>query len=200
MGFGFRGLDAIAAKQMAREDHSATKVRALSTKNAQRRKSALLVPAPSTPTLTMPLGNETKTTSPLGENLQGPSPVDYELELEAEFPPKMVLEMQEGVIQKVRRTIIGRTMGGRTTIKALHDCLKLHLPTSFISTTLLTRGYFEVLFTDEEGAKATWRITTVKWNGLNLSFSRYIPFDSRVQGAKALLSHSIKVQFSNLHE
>ncbi len=30
----------------------------------------------------------------------------------------MVLEMQEGAIWKVRRIVIGRTMGGRTTIKA----------------------------------------------------------------------------------
>jgi hypothetical protein len=68
-------------------------------------------------------------------------------------------------------------------------------------TTLLTQGYCEVLFADEEGAKATQRITTVEWSGLNLSFSRYVPnFDSKVQGAEALLSHSIKVQFPDLHE
>ncbi len=94
--------------------------------------------------------------------------MDYELELEAEFLPKMVLEMQEGVIRKARRTVIRRTFGGRTTIKAIHDCLKLQLPTSFVVATLLTRGYFEVLFVDKEGAKVIRKITAVEWSGLNL--------------------------------
>jgi hypothetical protein len=97
--------------------------------------------------------------------------------------------------------VIGRSLGDRTTIKALHDYLKLHLPTSFVSTTLLTRGYFEVLFVDEEGAKSTKKIMVVEWSGLNLSFSTYVPnFDASIQGAKALLFQSIKVQFWNLHE
>ncbi len=79
-------------------------------------------------------------------------------------------------------------------IKALQDCFKLHLPTSYTSITLLTRGFFEVLFTDEKGAKFSKKIKIVEWNGLNLSFSRYIPnFDASVQGAATLLSHIIKV-------
>ncbi len=113
----------------------------------------------------------------------------------------MVLEMQEGVIHKARRMVIGRALGGRPTIKALQDCLKLHLPASYTSVTLLTRDFFEVLFTDEEGAKFARKIATVEWSGLHLSFSRYIPnFDASVQGAETLLSHTIKVQFPNLHE
>jgi hypothetical protein len=112
----------------------------------------------------------------------------------------MVLKMQEGAIRKAQRTIIERTLGGRTIIKTLHDYLKLHLPTSFESTTFLTRGYFKVLFVDE-GAKATRKITVMEWNNLNLSFSKYVPnFDSNVQGVEALLTHSIKVQFPDLHE
>jgi hypothetical protein len=108
----------------------------------------------------------------MGKVTQGPLPVDYGLEIEADFPPKMVIEMQGNAIRKARRTVIGRTLGGRATIKALHDCLKLHLPASFTSTTLLTRGYFEILFEDEEGAKATRKFTTVEWSGLSFSFSR----------------------------
>jgi hypothetical protein len=66
---------------------------------------------------------------------------------------------------------------------------------------LLTRGFFEVLFTDEEGAKFAKKITAVEWSGLNLSFPWYIPnFDTNVQGAKTLLSHIINVQFPNIHE
>jgi len=92
-------------------------------------------------------------------------------------------------------------LGGRATIKALHYCLKLHLPASFTSTTLLTRGYFEILFEDKEGAKATRKFTVVEWSGLSLSFSRYVPnFDTSFQGAEALLTHTIKVQFLDLHK
>jgi hypothetical protein len=113
----------------------------------------------------------------------------------------MVLEMQEGAVCKAQRMVIGRALGGRPTIKALQDCFKLHLPASYTSVTLLTRGFFEVLFTNEEGAKFARKITAVEWSGLNLSFSRYIPnFDAGVQRAKTLLSHTIKVQFRNLHE
>jgi hypothetical protein len=83
----------------------------------------------------------------------------------------------------------------------LFDCLKLHLSAPFNLVSLLTRGYFEVLFKNEEGAKATRRLATVEWSGLGLSFSRYIPnFDSSLQGAEAQLSHAIKVQFPDLHE
>ncbi len=77
--------------------------------------------------------------------------------------------------------VIGRTLSGRPTIKALQDCLKLHLPASYTSVTLLARGFFEVLFVDEEGAKFARKITMMEWSGLNLSFSRYIPnFDASV--------------------
>ncbi len=123
------------------------------------------------------------------------------MELEAEFPTEMEIEMRGNAAKKARRTIIGRTMGGRTTFKALYECLKLHLPASFASVTLLTRGYFLILFENEEGAISTRKFTTVEWSGLNLSFSRYTPnFDASAQGAEALLTHSIKVQFPNLHE
>jgi hypothetical protein len=71
----------------------------------------------------------------------------------------------------------------------------------FVSVTLLTRGYFLILFENEEGATSTRKLTSVEWNGLSLSFSRYTPnFDARAQGAEALLTHTIKVQFPDLHE
>ncbi len=41
----------------------------------------------------------------------------------------------------------------------------------------------------------------MEWSGLNLSLCRYIPnFDAGVQWGETLLSHTIKVQFPNLHE
>ncbi len=41
----------------------------------------------------------------------------------------------------------------------------------------------------------------VDWSGLSLSFSRFSPdFDASAQGAEALLTHIIKVQFPDLHE
>jgi hypothetical protein len=127
--------------------------------------------------------------------------VDPSIELEAEFPTEMVIKMHGAAAKKARKTVIGQTLGGRASFKALHECLKLHLPTSFASTTLLTRGYFLILFDSEEGAIATRKLTTVDWSELNLSFSRFSPdFDASAQGAEALLTHTIKVQFTDLHE
>jgi len=92
-------------------------------------------------------------------------------------------------------------MGGRASFKVLQECLKLHLPVTFVSATLLTRGFFLIFFEDEEGAASTRKLAVVEWNGLNLSFSKYNPnFDANAQGAEALLTHTIKVQFSDLHE
>jgi hypothetical protein len=137
----------------------------------------------------------------MGVDIQGPSLVDFSLELEAEFPKDMVLEMQGNAAKKARRTVIGRTLGRRATFKALHECLKLHLLATIISATLLTRGYFLIFFENEKGAISTRKFTTVEWSGLSLSFSRYTPnFDASAQGAEALLTHTIKVQFPDLHE
>jgi hypothetical protein len=123
------------------------------------------------------------------------------MEIVADFPTDLVVVMQESAAKKARRIVIHRTLGGRATFKALLDCLKLHLPTPFNSVSLLTRGYFEVLFENEKGAKATRRLAAVEWNEMGLSFSRYIPnFDSSSQGAEAQLTHTIKVQFLDLHE
>ncbi len=146
-------------------------------------------------------GSGTGVAPPKGEAAQGPSPIDYSMEIEAEFPTDLVVEMQESAEKKARQTVIGRTLGGRATFKVLLDCLKLHLPAPFNSVSLLTRGYFEVLYENEEGAKATRRLAAVEWSGLGLSFSHYIPnFDSSSQGAEAQLTHAIKVQFPDLHE
>jgi hypothetical protein len=166
---------------VAQEDHSAIKAKASSSKHTQRKKPTIPTSAPSTPPLIAPPSNMTGSTPPLGEEPQGPSPVDYELELEADFLLEMVLEMQEGVVRKTRKMVIGRALGGRPTIKALQDCLKLHMPASYTSIILLTRGFFEVFFTDEEGAKLARKITTMEWSSLNLSLSWYIPnFDASV--------------------
>jgi len=111
----------------------------------------------------------------------------------------MVIKMQGTAAKKARRTVIRRTLGGNS--QNIHECLKFHLPTSFASTTLLTRGYFLILFDSEEGAIATRKLTTVDWSGLSLFFFRFSPnFDANAQGAEALLTHTIKVQFPYLHE
>jgi hypothetical protein len=194
-------LDAIAAGEVVQEDHSAAKAKASSLKHTQRRKPTTPASAPSTPPLIAPPGNGIGSAPPLGEESQGPSRVDYELKLEADFSPEMVLEMQEGVIRKTRIMVIGRALGNRPTIKALQDCLNLHLPASYTSVTLLTRGFFEVFSTDQERAKFGKKITTVEWSSLNLSFPWYIPnFDISVQRVETLFSHTIKIQFSDLHE
>ncbi len=177
----FGELNVIAIGQVAQEDHSAVKTKASSSELTQRRKRTTPALAPSTPALIVPLGNGTGSIPPLGEEPQGLSPVNYELKLEVDFPPEMVLEMQEGAIRKARRMVIARILGGRPTMKTFQDCLKLHLLASYTLVTLLTRGFFEVLFTDEEGAKFAKKITSVEWSCLNLSFSWYIPnFDANV--------------------
>jgi hypothetical protein len=197
-------MGAVAARQVVREDLSATRAKELNERNERntsRRKSSTPTTAPPNSTLIAHPGNRPRITSPAGEDIQGPSLMDYSLELEAEFPKDMVIEMQGNAAKKAHRTVIGRTLGGKTTFKALHECLKLHLPAMFISITLLTRGYFLILFENEEGAISTRKLTSVEWNGLSLSFFRYTPnFDASTQGAKALLMHTIKVQFPNLHE
>jgi hypothetical protein len=41
----------------------------------------------------------------------------------------------------------------------------------------------------------------VDWSGLSLSFSKFSPdFDASAQGFESLLTHSVKVQFPDLHE
>jgi hypothetical protein len=81
-----------------------------------------------------------------------------------DFPLDMVLEMQRNTTLKAHRTVIGRTLGGKATFKAVQDCLKLHLPARFCAITLLTTGYFEIFFEDEEGARATRKLTAVEWS------------------------------------
>jgi hypothetical protein len=127
--------------------------------------------------------------------------VNYSKELKVDFPKDLVIEMQVNAAKKARRTVIGRTLGGRASFKTLLESLKLHLPASFVSATLLTKGFFMILFEDEEGATATRKLAAVEWSGLSLSFSRYNPnFDANAQGAEALLTHTIKVQFPDFHE
>jgi hypothetical protein len=110
--------------------------------------------------------------------------------LEAEFPEDMVLEMQGNATKKTCQMVIGQTLGGRATFKTLHECLKLHLPVSFISTTLLTRGYFLILFENKEGVMATRKITSVEWSDLSLSFSKYtLNFDECARSGGALHAH-----------
>jgi hypothetical protein len=156
---------------------------------------------PTNSTLIVHPGSRLGRTSPAGEETQGPSPVDYNLELEADFPKEMVIEMQGNAAKKARRIVIGRMLGGRASFKALQECLKLHLPATFVSAALLTKGFFLILFEDEEAATSTRKLATVEWNGLNLSFSRYNPnFDANAQGAEVLLTHTVKVQFPDLHD
>jgi hypothetical protein len=115
-------------------------------KNTQRKQAAPLVrELPPTSLDALP-GNGTGASSPSGEDTQGPSPVDYRLEVKPAFPPAMVIELQKCAALRARKTVIGRTLAGRAFFKDLQDCLKLHLPTPFSTVTLLTRGYFEVLF------------------------------------------------------
>ncbi len=106
----------------------------------------------------------------------------------------MVIKMQGNAAKKARRILIGQTLGGRATFKPLHECVKFHFRATYISTTLLMRSYFLILFENEEDTISTKKLTTVEWSGLSLSFSRYTPnFDASTQGAEVLFTHTIKV-------
>jgi hypothetical protein len=200
---GNRG--ATAARQVAREDTSTARVKDPSKKierrTSRKKPNIHTTVPPSNPTLIVQPSNGPGRTSLMGEETQGPSPVDYSVEFEAEFSKEMVSEMQGNAARKARRTIIERMLGGKATFKELHEFLKLHLLATCVSVTLLTRGFFLVLFKNEEGTTQTRKLALVEWNGLNLSFSKYNPnFDANTQGAKALLTHTIKVHFLDLHE
>jgi hypothetical protein len=193
-GTSSENLGAAAERLVAREVLSTAKERDPSTRTDPRRKSVTSSHTPPNPALIMHPSKGPGTIAPTRVDPQGPSLIDYSLEIDAEFPQDMVTKMQGNVAKKARRTVIGHTRGGRATFKALHECLKLHLSTSYTSTTLLTWGYFLILFENEEGAIATRKLGTVDWSGLSLSFSRFSPdFDASVQGAEALLTHTIKV-------
>jgi len=138
---------------------------ALGAKNTQRKQAAPLVRELPPTSLDALLGSGTGASSPSGEDTQGPSPVDYNLEIKAAFPTAMVIELQKDATLRARKTMIGRTLVGRASFKDLQDCLRLHLPAPFSTFTLLTRGYFEILFEKEEGARATRKLEAVEWSG-----------------------------------
>jgi len=181
LGRSSEGSETAAARQTERNDLSAAMAKASKARNMRRRNSNNSAITPSPHSLIEQPGTRTGAASPEGEAAQGPlpSPIDYSLEVEADFSRDLVSTMKESATKKARRTVIGRTLGGRATLKSLLDCLKLHLPIAFVSITFFTRGYFEILFEEEEGAKATRRLVAVEWSGLSLSFSRYAPnFDA----------------------
>jgi hypothetical protein len=174
--------------------------KALGARNTRNKQAAPLVRGKLPTFLDALPGNGTGAFSPLGEDTQGPSLVDYNLEIEAEFPPAMVIEVQKNAALKARKTVIGRTLAGKTSFKDLQDCLRFHFPAPFLTVTLLTRGYFEVFFEKKEGARAARKLTVVEWSGWALSFSRYSTlFRPNEHEAERLLTHSIKVQFPDLH-
>ncbi len=112
---------------------------ALGARNFRKKQAAPLVREKLPTSLDTLPGNGTGAPSPSGEqDTQGPSPVDYNLEIEAAFPPAMVIEFQKNTALRARKTVIGRTLAGRASFKDLQDCLKLHLLAPFLTVTLLT--------------------------------------------------------------
>ncbi len=179
---------------------SAKASEASGARNTQKKQATPPVREPPPPSLNAFPGNGIRTPSPLGEGTQGPSPVDYNMEIETVFPLDMVLEILKCATQKARKMVIGRTLGGRASYKDLLDCLKLHLPAPFSTIILLTKGYFKILFEEENGIRATKKLGAVEWSGWALSFLKYFEnFRPNEQGVEMLLTHSIKIQFSDLH-
>jgi hypothetical protein len=119
-----------AARQSEREDLSAARAKAPRKRGTQRKDLISSVRTPSLHTLIAQPGSGTGAAPPNGEASQGPSPVDYNLEIEVDFPKDLVLTMQGSAAKNARRTVISRTLGGIATFKTLLECLKLHLPGS----------------------------------------------------------------------
>ncbi len=138
---------------------------ALGARNSRKKQATPLVREKLPTSLDTLPGKRTGAPSPSGEDTQGPSLVDYNLEIEATFPPAMVIELQKNTARRARKTVIGRTLAGRASFKDLQDCLKLHLSVPFLTVTLLTRGYFEILFEKEEGARVARKLAVVEWSG-----------------------------------
>jgi len=111
---------------------------ALGARNTRNKQVAPLVRGKLPTSLDALPGNGTGASSSSGEDTQGPSPVDYNLEIEVEFPTAMVIELQKNTALKARKTVIERTLVGRASFKDLQDCLRLHLPAPFLTVTLLT--------------------------------------------------------------
>jgi hypothetical protein len=125
--------EATATRQFEREDLSAARAKVLRMRGMQRKNSISSMTNPSLQTLITQPGSKTCATSPDGEASQGPSPIDYNLEIEADFPKELVLTMQENAAKKARKNVIGKTLGGRATFKTLLD-------SNYISRLLSSRS------------------------------------------------------------
>ncbi|CAK9867489.1 unnamed protein product [Sphagnum jensenii] len=99
---GAGNVSAIAVRPVTREDASDTRAKTSSGKNKTKRNLIAPTKAPPTPNLIMHSGSRPGSTSPPGADNQGPSLVDLSLELEAEFPEELVLEMQSNAAKKMR--------------------------------------------------------------------------------------------------
>ncbi len=83
------------ARQSKREDLFAARAKVPRKRGTQRKDSISSVKTPYLHTLITQQGSGSGAAPPDGEASQGPSPVDYNLEIEADFPKELVLTMQE---------------------------------------------------------------------------------------------------------
>ncbi len=93
---------AVVGRQSEREDLSAARAKAPRKRGTQRKDSISSVTTPSLHTLIAQPGSGSSAAPPDGETSQGPSLVDYNLEIEADFPKELVLTMQENAAKKAR--------------------------------------------------------------------------------------------------
>ncbi|CAK9854806.1 unnamed protein product [Sphagnum jensenii] len=100
-----------ATKLTTREDLSYARAPASGARTTQKRQAAPAVRERPPPSLNAHPGSGPGAPSLLGEGTQGPSPIDYNLEIEADFPPDMVLDMQRSAAQKAHKTVQARCQG-----------------------------------------------------------------------------------------
>jgi hypothetical protein len=115
LGRSSKTSEAAVARQSKREYLSVARPKAPRKRGTQRKDSISSVTTPSLHTLIAQLGSGSGVASPNGEASQGPSLVDYNLEIEVDFPKELVLTMQENATKKARRTVISKTLRGRAT-------------------------------------------------------------------------------------
>ncbi len=77
--------------------------------------------------------------------------------------------------------------------------MQFDLHESFKTVTLLTQGFFEILFMTEVGVMATRKLVTIKWGGLSFFFQIEDTFQHLNPRSRTPTNTQNKVQFPNIN-
>jgi hypothetical protein len=99
--------------------------------------------------------------------------VDEDFVLKMDIPNECLELTLTNMVTQTKKMLIQKLMGKILPFKELKDCLELHLHQSFYSIKLLTRGFFEVVFLEEEGTTRVRVMAVVEWEGLSMNFFKW---------------------------